>query len=124
MIDWEEIIRTESTEELKEAKLWLFQENMRLQQERTELEQAKDKFLEERVTLRDELDALNRRTVMERKRLKEESLFFEKKWQFCRTASASWRRIGKSWKKRDDFSGKKRSVQKLLTKTAPRIPLP
>ena len=50
MIDWEEIIRTESTEELKEAKLWLFQENMRLQQERTELEQAKDKFLEERVT--------------------------------------------------------------------------
>ena len=79
MIDWEEIIRTESTEELKEAKLWLFHENMRLQQERTELEQAKDKFLEERVTLRDELDALNRRTVMERKRLKEESLFFEKK---------------------------------------------
>lgn len=79
MIDWEKIIRTESTEELKEAKLWLFQENMRLQQERTELEQAKDKFLEERVTLRDELDALNRRTVMERKRLKEESLFFEKK---------------------------------------------
>ena len=73
MIDWEEIIRTESTEELKEAKLWLFQENMRLQQERTELEQAKDKFLEERVTLRDELDALNRRTVMERKRLKEEN---------------------------------------------------
>ena len=39
MIDWEEIIRTESTEELKEAKLWLVQENMRLQQERTELEQ-------------------------------------------------------------------------------------
>ena len=124
MIDWEEIIRTESTEELKEAKLWLFQENMRLQQERTELEQAKDKFLEERVTLRDELDALNRSTVMERKRLKEESLFLRKKWQFCRTASASWKRIGKSWKKRDDFSGKKRSVQKLLTKTAPRIPLP
>ena len=123
MIDWEEIIRTESTEELKEAKLWLFQENMRLQQERTELEQAKDKFLEERVTLRDELDALNRRTVMERKRLKK-VCFLRKKWQFCRTASASWKRIGKSWKKRDDFSGKKRSVQKLLTKTAPRIPLP
>lgn len=28
MIDWEEIIRTESTEELKEAKLWLFQERI------------------------------------------------------------------------------------------------
>ena len=121
MIDWEEIIRTESTEELKEAKLWLFQENMRLQQERTELEQAKDKFLEERVTLRDELDALNRRTVMERKRLKEESLFFEKKMAILQDG---FRQLEEDRKKRDDFSGKKRSVQKLLTKTAPRIPLP
>ncbi len=86
MIDWEEVIKAESTEELREIKLWLFQENMRLKQERAELareraelEQSRDKFLEERVKLRDELDELNRRTVMERKRLKEENLFFEKK---------------------------------------------
>ena len=79
MIDWEEVIKAESTEELKEIKLWLFQENMRLKQERTDLEQARNKFLDERVKLRDELDELNRRTVMERKRLKEENLFFEKK---------------------------------------------
>ena len=38
MIDWEEIIRTESTEELKEAKLLLFQDFLRLQQELTDLE--------------------------------------------------------------------------------------
>ena len=82
----EEVIKAESTEELKEIKLWLFQENMRLkqerselEQERTELEQARNKFLDERVKLRDELDELNRRTIMERKRLKEENLFFEKK---------------------------------------------
>ena len=86
MIDWEEVIRAESSEDLRDIKLWLFQENMRLkqeyaemEQERTELEQARDKFLDERVKLRDELDELNRRTVMERKRLKEENLFFEKK---------------------------------------------
>lgn len=79
MIDWEEVIKAESTEELKEIKLWLFQENMRLEQERTELEQARNKFLDERVKLRDELDELNRHTVMERKRLREENLFFEKK---------------------------------------------
>ena len=79
MIDWEEVIKAESTEELKEVKLWLFQENMRLEQERTELDLARNKFLDERVKLRDELDELNRRTVMERKRLKEENLFFEKK---------------------------------------------
>ena len=78
MIDWEEVIKAESTEELKEIKLWLFQENMRLkqerselEQERTELEQARNKFLDERLNLRDELDELNRRTIMERKRLKE-----------------------------------------------------
>lgn len=86
MIDWEEVIKAESTEELKEIKLWLFQENLRLKQERTELEQermeleqSRNKFLVERVKLRDELNELNRRTVMERKRLKEENLFFEKK---------------------------------------------
>lgn len=41
---------------LKEAKLWLFRENMRLQNERKELEAAHDKFLKERVSLRNELD--------------------------------------------------------------------
>lgn len=79
MIDWEEVIKAESKEELREIKLWLFQENMRLENERRELAQSKDRFLKERVQVRDEMDALNRRTVMERKRLKEENLFFEKK---------------------------------------------
>lgn len=79
MIDWEEIIKADNMDELKSAKLWLFQENMRLENERNEFIQARDKFLRERVKLRDELDDLNRRTVMERKRLKEENLFFEKK---------------------------------------------
>ena len=79
MIDWEEIIKADNMDELKSAKLWLFQENMRLENERNEFIQARDKFLRERVKLRDELDDLNCRTVMERKRLKEENLFFEKK---------------------------------------------
>lgn len=79
MIDWEEIIKTESVEELKEAKLWLFRENIRLENERKELEASQDKFLKERVKLRNEMDELNRRTVMERRRLKEENLFFDKK---------------------------------------------
>ena len=79
MIDWEEIIKADNMDELKSAKLWLFQENMRLENERNEFIQARDKFLRERVKLRDELDDLNCRTVMERKRLKEENLFFEKR---------------------------------------------
>lgn len=79
MIDWEEVIRAENEDKLREVKLWLFQENIRLENERRELEQSQEKFLNERVQLRNELDELNRRTLLERKRLKEESLFFDKK---------------------------------------------
>lgn len=61
MVDWEEINRTEDEDKLRKAKLWLFQENVRLQNERKEL------------------DDLNRRITQEKKRLKEENLFFDKK---------------------------------------------
>lgn len=79
MIDWEEIAGAVETDELKEAKLWLFQENIRLENARKELAESQEKFTKERVQFRRELEELNRRTLQERKRLKEESLFFEKK---------------------------------------------
>lgn len=79
MIDWDAISKAETDDVLREAKLWLFQENIRLENERRELAASQKKFLEERVQLQKELDELNRRTVMERKRLREENLFFEKK---------------------------------------------
>lgn len=104
MIDWEEIIKTESVEELKEAKLWLFRENMRLQNERKELEAAHDKFLKERVSLRNELDELNRRTVMERRRMKEESLFFDKKMEILKAGFLDLERDRKA------FEQEKRSL--------------
>lgn len=79
MIDWEEIAGAVETDELKEAKLWLFQENVRLENARKELAESQEKFTKERVQFRRELEELNRRTLQERKRLKEENLFFEKK---------------------------------------------
>ncbi len=79
MIDWDEINKAEDTSPLKEAKLWLFRENIRLENEKKELAASQEKFLKERVRFQRELEDLNRRTVMERKRLKEESLFIEKK---------------------------------------------
>ncbi len=79
MIDWEEVIRAEDEDKLREVKLWLFQENIRLENERRELEQSREEFLNERVQLRNELEELNRRTLLERKRLKEENQFFDKK---------------------------------------------
>lgn len=79
MIDWDEIAGTGDEDKLKSAKLWLFQENIRLENERKELEASRNKFLDERVRFRRDLEELNRRTVQERKRLREENLFFEKK---------------------------------------------
>lgn len=77
MIDWDEV--AEDADELKEAKHWLFQEKIRLENERRELAASQEKFLKERIQFRKELDEINRRTVLEQKRLKEENLFFEKK---------------------------------------------
>lgn len=78
-IDWEEVYKAQSGEELRSMKLWLFQENTRLQNERSELENMQDKFIKERVRFRDEMDTLSRKMVMEQKRLREENLFFDKK---------------------------------------------
>ena len=61
MVDWEEINKSEDEDKLRDVKLWLFKENIRLENERRELED------------------LNRRIIQEKKRLKEENLFFEKK---------------------------------------------
>ena len=79
MIDWEEINKAEDFDELKEAKLWLFQENIRLENERKELDSARERFLDEHKRIRKELYEQTQRTIQERKRLKEENLFFEKK---------------------------------------------
>ena len=84
MIDWEEILKTEDPDELKQAKLWLFRENMRLENEKAEFNRYKESFLNERTRLREEIAALNKRTVMERKRLKDENLFFEKKMEILK----------------------------------------
>lgn len=79
MIDWETVSRAEDADGLKSAKIWLFQENIRLENARRELETSQEKFLKERIRMRREMEELNLRMVQERKRLREENLFFEKK---------------------------------------------
>ena len=79
MIDWEEIEKAEDIDELKEAKLWLFQENIRLQNEWKELDCARERFMDEQMRMSRELYVQNQYVIQEQKRLKEESLFFEKK---------------------------------------------
>lgn len=62
----------------------LEEERLQLDKERKELEAAKTKFFREKVKLRNDMDTLNRQTLIERKRLKEENLFFEKKMDILR----------------------------------------
>ncbi len=86
MIDWDDLIQSEEPEDLKALKAFLFRENMRiaaekkaLEEKQAELQKLQDDFMRDRVALRDELNELNRRTLEERKRLREDNQFFDKK---------------------------------------------
>jgi len=66
-------------EELNDLKAWLFKENIRLEMERGELKRMEEKLLKERAQFQSEMSEVNHRLVIERKRLKQDELFFEKK---------------------------------------------
>ena len=60
-------------------KVWLFKENVRVQNEKKELAEFREKLLQERTQFRDEIDILSHKIVSEKKRLKEDKMFFDKK---------------------------------------------
>lgn len=61
------------------SKQWLFQENIRIEAQKRELDELYLKFLEEKKQFQEEMKLLNHKVLMERKRLKEEAMFFDKK---------------------------------------------
>ena len=77
--DFEKVLVDGSKEELGELKAWLFKENIRLELERSELNRMKDKLLKERQQFQTEMTEVNHRLVIERKRLKQDDAFFDKK---------------------------------------------
>jgi len=81
---FEEVLLGSDIEKLNELKRWLFEENIRLEILKKETEEARAKFLEERVKFIEEMKEINLRNVNERKRLKEEELFFDKKMQILK----------------------------------------
>ena len=70
-----------SEEELRKLKRFLFEERIRLNQERERQREVYNKFMKERLAFQTEMKALNRKVLSERKRLKDESSFFDKKLQ-------------------------------------------
>lgn len=76
---FEKILVDGSADELSALKAWLFKENIRLETERNELKRMEEKYIKERKQFQSEMDEINRRLVTERKRLKQDEMFFDKK---------------------------------------------
>ncbi|MDR0948276.1 MAG: hypothetical protein LBM69_02005 [Lachnospiraceae bacterium] len=84
MIDWEEILDARTDDDLKKAKLWLFNENVRLEREKEEIQQMQNRFMRERAEFREELEMLSMNNAMEKKRLKDESQLFDQKMEILK----------------------------------------
>lgn len=72
-------IDTMNLEELQKLKRFLFEERIRIMQEQEKQKEVYNKFIKERLTFQEEMKTLNRKVLTERKRLKDESAFFDKK---------------------------------------------
>lgn len=125
MIDWEEICQTEKDSDLREAKLWLFQENIRLENARKELELSKRElelsrkdFESECTRVQKEIEEQKRHNLREQNRLREENLFFEKKLAILKDG---FRRLEKD---RKDLEQKRLEFSREWTSPAGRLPAP
>jgi hypothetical protein len=82
---FEEVLVYGSKEELEELKSWLFYENIRIEAARDSLHQTEQKFVAERKQFQEEMKELNHRLVQEKKRLKEDTAFFDKKMEILKS---------------------------------------
>ena len=82
-------LQTNDYEKLNELKRFLFQENVRLEVKKKELDDLYDKFMKERVQFVAEMEEINLRNLNERKRLKDEELFFDKKMEILKSGFAA-----------------------------------
>lgn len=80
-IDDQKNLDSMTYEEMLALKHFLFEERIRLQAEQESQQRVYEKFLHERLTFMEEMKALNSKVLSERKRLKEENTFFDKKMQ-------------------------------------------
>lgn len=77
--DFEKTLAEGSEEELNELKSWLFKENIRVETEKLELKRLQEEFLKEKRRFQEEMEEVSRRLDMDKQRLKQDELFFDKK---------------------------------------------
>ena len=103
MENFEETLEHRTEEELQELKSWLFRENIRLSNASKDLEQMQEQFLEEKMQFLEEMKLMNSNIAAERQRLKEDTLFFERKMEILKNGFSELdidrRRLDKDWAK-------------------------
>lgn len=85
---FENILLNGNTDELNELKRFLFEENIRISLKQRELQDLHEKFLSERIQFQEEMKQINLRAVTERKRLRDEETFFDKKMEILKNGFA------------------------------------
>lgn len=86
--DFERILIEGDREQLEELKAWLFKENIRLEMEWAELRQLEERLIKERGQFQMEMSEVHRRIVNEKKRLKQDEQFFDKKMAILKNGFA------------------------------------
>lgn len=82
-------MNTMTEQELKELRRFLFEERITLLNEKKAQEEFYEKFMAERLSFRDEMKQLNLKVHEERKRLKDEQAFFDKKLMILQSGFAN-----------------------------------
>ncbi len=68
-------------DELMEVKRWLFEEHNKVLEQKAEQQRIYEKFILEKTAFNEDMKRLNSKVLSERKRLKDDSVFFDKKMQ-------------------------------------------
>ena len=88
-------------DELNRLKSWLFFDNFRIISAAKELEHMQEQFAREKEQFQEEMKTLNRKMAAEKERLKDNTLFFEKKMEILKGGFAELdmdrRRLEKEW---------------------------
>ena len=99
-----------NSEELNELKAFLFKENIRLEMEKKEIEELRKKLFEDRERLRKESDEVDNRIVIERQRLKQDEMFFDKKMDILKNGFEALEADRKALKKARSVFEEERSI--------------
>ncbi len=80
VLDFDEKLKeAETSDEIKKLKTWMFQEQVRIQARKDELENLRHELQQERIVLESERNALNLKIEADKKRFRDNEIFMKKK---------------------------------------------